>query len=219
MSPDHRAVVILLALAVGGQGVRWWLLDPGDAPGGVTILGADEGALSAQRDSAKRVAEPLAPGELVDLNLAPARELDRLPGVGPSLAVRIVEYRTRHGLFGSLEGLDSVPGVGAATLGRIAPLVWISGASGVAGSLGGPPGGQRPPGPPSAVRSAALKVHLNSASANDLAGLPGIGPGRANAIVAYREAHGSFASIDDLEKVPGIGPATVAKLRPSLDVR
>ena len=215
MSPDHRAVVILLALAVGGQGVRWWLLDPGDAPGGVTILGADEGAVSAQRDSAKRVAEPLAPGELVDLNLAPAREIDRLPGVGPSLAVRIVEYRTQHGLFGSLEGLDSVPGVGAATLGRIAPLVRISGASGVAGSLGG----SNPPKPPGSVRARAPILHLNSASANDLAGLPGIGPGRAKAIVAYREAHGSFASVDDLEKVPGIGPATVAKLRPSLDVR
>ena len=215
MSPDHRAVVILLALAVGGQGVRWWLLDPGDAPGGVTILGADEGAVSAQRDSAKRVAEPLAPGELVDVNLAPAREIDRLPGVGPSLAVRIVEYRTQHGLFGSLEGLDSVPGVGAATLGRIAPLVRISGASGVAGSSGG----SNPPKPPGSARARAPILHLNSASANDLAGLPGIGPGRAKAIVAYREAHGSFASVDDLEKVPGIGPATMAKLRPSLDVR
>ena len=212
MSSDHRAVVILLALAVAGQGVRWWLLDPGDAPGGVTILGADEGALAAQRDSARRVAEPLAPGELVDLNLAPAREIDRLPGVGPSLAVRIVEYRTEHGPFGSLAGLDSVPGVGAATLGRVAPLVRLSG---VAGSLGGP----SPPKPPGTVGSAAPILHLNSASANDLAGLPGIGPRRARAIVAYREAHGSFASIGDLEKVPGIGPATVAKLRPSLDVR
>lgn len=212
MSPDHRAVVILLALAVGGQGVRWWLLDPGDAPGGVTILGAEEGTLSAQRDSAKRVAEPLAPGELVDLNRAPAREIDRLPGVGPSLAVRIVEYRTAHGPFGSLAGLDSVPGVGAATLGRIAGMASLSG---VVGSLVEPSS----PKPPGAVRARAPIVHLNSASANDLAGLPGIGPGRARAIVAYREAHGSFASIDDLEKVPGIGPATAAKLRPSLDVR
>jgi competence ComEA-like helix-hairpin-helix protein len=195
--------------------VRWWLLDPGDAPGGVTILGAEEGALAAQRDSAKRVAEPLAPGELVDLNLAPAREIDRLPGVGPSLAVRIVEYRTQYGPFGSLQGLDSVPGMGAATLGRIASQVRFSGVSGLAGSSGG----RSPPTPSSEVRAAVSKVLLNFASANDLAGLPGIGPERARAIVAYREAHGSFASIDDLEKVPGIGPATVAKLRPSLDVR
>ena len=212
MSSDHRAVVILLALAVAGQGVRWWLLDPGDAPGGITILGADEASAAAQRDSAKRVAEPLAPGELVDINLAPAREIDRLPGVGPSLAVRIVEYRTEHGPFGSLAGLDSVPGVGEATLGRIGEMVRLSG---VAGRVGG----QRLPNSPSGVGPSAPILQLNSASANDLAGLPGIGPGRARAIVAYREAHGSFASINDLEKVPGIGPATVAKLRPRLDVR
>ena len=212
MSPDHRAVVILLALAVAGQGLRWWLLDPGDAPGGITILGADEASAAAQRDSAKRVAEPLAPGELVDINLAPAREIDRLPGVGPSLAVRIVEYRTEHGPFGSLAGLDSVPGVGEATLGRIGEMVRLSG---VAGRVGG----QRLPNSPSGVGPPAPILQLNSASANDLAGLPGIGPGRARAIVAYREAHGSFASINDLEKVPGIGPATVAKLRPRLDVR
>lgn len=212
MSPDHRAVVILLALAVAGQGLRWWLLDPGDAPGGITILGADEASAAAQRDSAKRVAEPLAPGELVDINLAPAREIDRLPGVGPSLAVRIVEYRTEHGPFGSLAGLDSVPGVGEATLGRIGEMVRLSG---VAGRVGG----QRLPNSPSGVGPSAPILQLNSASANDLAGLPGIGPGRARAIVAYREAHGSFASINDLEKVPGIGPATVAKLRPRLDVR
>ncbi len=212
MSSDHRAVVILLALAVAGQGVRWWLLDPGDAPGGITILRADEASVAAQRDSAKRVAEPLAPGELVDINLAPAREIDRLPGVGPSLAVRIVEYRTEHGPFGSLAGLDSVPGVGEATLGRIGEMVRLSG---TVGSVGG----QRPPNSPSGVGPSAPILQLNSASANDLAGLPGIGPGRARAIVAYREAHGSFASINDLEKVPGIGPATVAKLRPRLDVR
>ena len=212
MSPDHRAVVILLALAVAGQGLRWWLLDPGDAPGGITILGADEASAAAQRDSAKRVAEPLAPGELVDINLAPAREIDRLPGVGPSLAVRIVEYRTEHGPFASLAGLDSVPGVGEATLGRIGEMVRLSG---VAGRVGG----QRLPNSPSGVGPSAPILQLNSASANDLAGLPGIGPGRARAIVAYREAHGSFASINDLEKVPGIGPATVAKLRPRLDVR
>ncbi len=218
MSSDHRAVAILLALAVVGQGVRLWLLDPGDAPGGITILGASEASVAAQRDSAKRVAEPLGPGEVVDINVAPAREIDRLPGVGPALAVRVVEFRTRHGPFGSLAGLDSVSGVGEATLARIAPFAAFSGVvagQGPAGTTEGGPAATGGLGP----FTAASKVQLNSATANDLAALPGLGPGRAKAIVAYREAHGSFASIDDLEKVPGIGPATVAKLRPSLDVR
>jgi len=48
----------------------------------------------------------------VDLNRATTRELDRLPGIGPILAARIVEYRRRRGGFGSIGELISVPGIG-----------------------------------------------------------------------------------------------------------
>ena len=55
----------------------------------------------------------------VDVNLASAAELERLPGVGPALAARIVEARARDGPFGSLDDLRRVRGVGRATLDRL----------------------------------------------------------------------------------------------------
>jgi len=61
-------------------------------------------------------------------------------------------------------------------------------------------------------------VNLNTASERELIELPGIGPTKAAAIVAYRQKHGAFARIDDLRKVKGFGRKTVAKLRPSLTV-
>ncbi|MBN2465633.1 helix-hairpin-helix domain-containing protein [candidate division WOR-3 bacterium] len=48
----------------------------------------------------------------VDLNRATPRELDGLPGIGPVLAARIVEYRQRRGGFRSVSELRSVSGIG-----------------------------------------------------------------------------------------------------------
>ena len=61
-------------------------------------------------------------------------------------------------------------------------------------------------------------MNLNRANARLLTRLPGIGPKKAEAVVAYREAHGAFASVADLQQVRGIGPKTVEKLAPMLFV-
>lgn len=53
---------------------------------------------------------------LVDVNRATTSELERLPGVGPVLAERIVAYREEHGFFSSAEDLLDVPGIGEAKL-------------------------------------------------------------------------------------------------------
>ncbi len=59
-------------------------------------------------------------------------------------------------------------------------------------------------------------VHLNSASAEQLDALDGIGPALAQRIVDYREAHGGFGSIDQLDEVSGIGPVRLESLRARL---
>lgn len=59
----------------------------------------------------------------------------------------------------------------------------------------------------------AQRVDLNHASLLQLATLPGIGRGRARAIVLHRVRHGPFRTLDDLGKVDGIGPTTLAGLR------
>ena len=59
-------------------------------------------------------------------------------------------------------------------------------------------------------------VHLNSASAEQLDALDGIGPSLAQRIVDYRDAHGGFGSIDELDEVSGIGPVRLESLRSRL---
>jgi competence protein ComEA len=57
------------------------------------------------------------------------------------------------------------------------------------------------------------KVNLNTATADQLDALPGVGPATAASIVDHRTRHGPFASVDDLLDVPGIGEAKLAALR------
>lgn len=63
-----------------------------------------------------------------------------------------------------------------------------------------------------ALAADAGKVDVNSASAAELADLPGIGQSKAAAIIAEREKK-PFSSVEDLERVRGIGARTVEDLR------
>lgn len=56
-------------------------------------------------------------------------------------------------------------------------------------------------------------IDVNSAPADELESLPGVGPATATAIVTERERNGPFLDVDDLDRVPGIGPAKVEALR------
>jgi competence protein ComEA len=60
--------------------------------------------------------------------------------------------------------------------------------------------------------SPGAKLSINTASAQDLDALPGIGPVLAERIVSWRTQHGAFTSVDALTDVPGIGPAMMARL-------
>ena len=61
-------------------------------------------------------------------------------------------------------------------------------------------------------------VDLNTATAEQLDTLPGVGPVTAAAIVAWRQANGTFTTVDQLGEVDGIGPARLEKLRPLVRV-
>ena len=56
-------------------------------------------------------------------------------------------------------------------------------------------------------------INVNTASEKELERLPGIGAGRARAIVACRQERGGFRSVEELDDVPGIGPVTMEELR------
>lgn len=57
-------------------------------------------------------------------------------------------------------------------------------------------------------------IDVNRASADEMVALPGIGPARAAAIIALRDARGGLGSLDELLDVKGIGPKTLERLRP-----
>lgn len=61
----------------------------------------------------------------VNLNTATAAELELLPGIGPSLAQRIIEHRTKAGRFRTVAELDKVKGIGPRTIEKLRPLVAV----------------------------------------------------------------------------------------------
>ncbi|HBP65352.1 MAG TPA: competence protein ComEA [Desulfosporosinus sp.] len=76
------------------------------------------------------VATPTPPatpaGGLININTAGAAELDKLSGVGPVLAERIIQYRTEHGPFAKSEDLKNVSGIGDKTYDKMAAQVSVS---------------------------------------------------------------------------------------------
>lgn len=64
-------------------------------------------------------------GGKVNINTAGITELDKLPGVGPALAERILQYRTEHGLFARPEDLQNVSGIGTKTYEKMASQVTV----------------------------------------------------------------------------------------------
>ncbi len=71
-----------------------------------------------------------------------------------------------------------------------------------------------PPYAPKPAPAAGMMIDVNTATADQLQLLPGIGPSRAAAIIESRDSQGPFRTVEDLARVRGIGPATVEGVRP-----
>lgn len=72
---------------------------------------------------------------------------------------------------------------------------------------------------PAAVAPAGSRVNVNTADVMALTGLKGVGEKKAQAIVAYRKAHGPFNSLEQFMDVPGIGPAIINKNKANIVFR
>ena len=66
---------------------------------------------------------------VVNINTATEAELQTLKGIGPTRAKAIVDYRTKHGPFKTVDDLEKVPGIGPATMKQIHSEVTVSGAA------------------------------------------------------------------------------------------
>lgn len=239
-------IALLVSAGVGARMLRHTpapaTLAGADAAADARSLDSLTTAVREGTDEAARRSRPLAPDERLDPNAATAEELDRLPRVGPAQAARIVAWREAHGPFRTLGDLDAVPGIGAGAVAALAPhLALPAGPPSAPAAAATPPAASAEPAPPppppwaagtatppsprgrrtgargaSSGTSPGRVVNVNSASAEELQTLPGIGPALAARIVDWRGRNGRFGGADDLAKVRGIGPATVTRLRPRI---
>lgn len=109
LSPDaNRDAVNLAARLQDEQQIR------------VPRVGEIEHVVAAGTDQASPTSDRL------DLNVADQQALERLPGIGPQTAQKIVAYRAANGPFRSVEQLDDVDGVGAATIDELRALVTVA---------------------------------------------------------------------------------------------
>ncbi len=133
----------------------------------------------------------------------------RSPGVFTVLAeIRVIDAIDLAGGLTPTADLAQVNLAGSVTDGE---RLWI------------PEVGQREPAvvagvPVSKEDAVSGPVNLNTASAEALERLPGVGPSTAAAIVSYRELSGPFGAVDQLLEVSGIGPAKLESIRPNVVV-
>ena len=162
-----------------------------------------------------RAADTKAPTQKVDMNMASAKELEELPGVGPATAKKIIAGRP----YTAVADLSKA-GVPAKTITEITPLVTVGAAAATATSAAAPaaPAASKSESrAPTAARAStaapAGPVDLNTASQKDLEALPAVGPATAKKIIAGRP----YAAIADLSKA-GVPVKTIAEITPLVTV-
>jgi competence protein ComEA len=204
--------------AVGGVvgvmlliGAGWWLLRPAPPPVelGLPVLGAPSSTVVVERPPVIGTSTP---------STAPMAVVVQVAGAVVSPGV----YR----LPGGARVVDLIEAAGGATadaaphaLALAAPLV-----DGdrivvpavhevVPTSFAGSPAGGAAPGSSATASAPPGPLDLNTATAEQLDALPGVGPATAAAIVAHRDRIGRFATVDGLLEVRGIGPAKLEAVR------
>jgi competence ComEA-like helix-hairpin-helix protein len=188
-------------------------------------------AVTTKKAAAKEAA---APAGKVDLNTATAEELEELPGIGPARAEAIIAARPFH----SVADLKKVEEVPSRVYNAIEPQLTASAPPAATPKPAAPAAkpATRPAASPRAKAAAAeaekedhptqlsrkkaalaagRKINLNTADADELQELPGIGPVRSAAIIKARP----FESIEDVMKVDGIKEGIFSHIKDHISVK
>src|SRR5580765_1298275 len=183
----------------------------------------------------------------VDVNSADVETLQSLPGIGPTLADRIVAGRP----YKNADDLAKVKGLSKSKIDAIQDQIKFgstskksttksskktttpetsstdtstssqSKSSSKSTTAGDSSSSKTvsPTGSSSGKLAAGQTVNINTATAEQLDALPGIGPTKAQAIIDYRNEHGRFNSIEDIQNVKGIKEGEFSKIKDSIRVR
>lgn len=131
-TPSEQRAVLLLLSTFGLGIVVWWYRASQPLPEIDPVeLAAFENFLRTVSQDSQYLPSPaptptssaVAPTARVDLNAATYNDLVKLPGIGPVMAKRILEFRATQGRFKRLQDLRKVKGIGAKTYEKLAP--WL----------------------------------------------------------------------------------------------
>lgn len=145
---------------------------------------------SANYTTAKKENENIRT-KIIDINLADTSAFISLPGIGSTLATRIVNFRQKLGGFNSVDQLGETYGIADSTFEKIKGRLQCN-------------------------NSDVKKLNINTADANELKMHPYIKWNIANAIVTYRRQHGAYKSVNDLLKIQIIDDEVYNKIVPYL---
>jgi competence ComEA-like helix-hairpin-helix protein len=210
---ERRALALIAGLLVLASGARW-LERPRPILEDVQAL--DVAALEEASRADRPEPDPGPVKGPIDPNTATASELARLPGVGPSLAGRIIEERERSP-FVNVEDLTRVHGIGPSLATRLAgrvtlPVRTVPRSTPVGMGLtpekaaGGAVSGWVQKGP----------LDINYIGSADLQKVRGVGPALAARLIARRDSLGRFGSWEQVDEVAGVGPAILGRLKEAL---
>ncbi len=129
-----------------------------------------------------------------DINLADTSQWKTLPGIGSKLSARIVNFREKLGGFVSPEQVGETRFLPDSTFQKIKPYLFFE-------------------------YDGIRKINVNSATVDELKAHPYLSFNTANAIVQYREQHGSFHEINDLKRIQIIDEKLFDRIRPYLEIR
>ena len=197
------------------------------APGAPAAATAPEAKKTVEPAAARKGKEAKAlpaAGTPVDLNTADQKALEALPGVGPTLAKRIMEARP----FQSLDDLSKIKGMTKTKVAALKDKVTVGPAAPAAPA----PAAQKPvpapapaagPQPATAAKEKAEvpklapgeRININTATAEELDKLPDIGPVKAQAIIEGRP----YKTPEDIMKVRGIKEGIYNKIKDHISVQ
>jgi len=141
----------------------------------------------------------------ININTANRFELEKLPGIGPKKAERIIKYRLEHGKFKRVEDIVKVKGIGKKTLERLRPHITVD--YGVSDEVEGDD------------CDIEGKININLADIDDFSIMPGIGKKKKIRIMEYRKKYGNFNTKEDIMNVKGIGEKIFEKISVFITVK